>query len=228
MPVQDFHTGSHFWETGIKAGPPQGSWFSALNLFWQTRNLHNRDGSNSGIKTQGAELEGQYQPIPRLYVTASLSYLDARYRHSYAFQQTRAVVDAFDDSRPDIIQGTGLGSPDFTAFGPSDATLEGIPSLLFNTNVAYELPLGLGANAGVVWTNKYRLDYLGTVHIPSQYTLDAGLHYRFRQATEIRLDGYNVTDRKNWSPIFMSYYGADAVMPDLPVNFMLSIRHRFK
>lgn len=47
----------------------------------------------------------------------------------------------------------------------------------------------------------YRLDYLGTVHIPAQYKLDAGLHYWFRQTAEIRLDGYNVTDRKNWSPL---------------------------
>lgn len=227
LPVQDFHTGSHFWETGAKFGEPQGTWYAATDLFWQTRNLHNRDDSNSGIKTQGAELEGQYQPISRLYATASISYLDAHYNHSVAFQQTRAVVDAFDNSRPDIIQGTGIGSPNFTAFGPGNETLEGLPSLLINANVSYELVSGLGANAGVVWTNKYRLDYLGTVHIPAQYTLDAGVHYTFRQSTELRLDGYNITNERNWSPIFMSYFGADAVMPDLPVNFMLSIRHRF-
>ncbi|KTF06452.1 outer membrane receptor for ferric-pyochelin FptA, partial [marine sediment metagenome] len=62
-------------------------------VFEQTRSLRNRDGSNSGVKTNGFELQMFYQGND-IWVNAAYSYLDARFDDSAAFQGTAQVIDA--------------------------------------------------------------------------------------------------------------------------------------
>ena len=52
----NFATENTLYELGVKYAP-SSNWYAEASVFDQTRSLRNRDGSNSGVKTQGAELQ---------------------------------------------------------------------------------------------------------------------------------------------------------------------------
>ncbi|HUO83232.1 MAG TPA: TonB-dependent receptor, partial [Gammaproteobacteria bacterium] len=203
-----------------------GALFLGLAGFDQTRNLRNRDGSVSGIQVRGVELESVYQPGAHFFASASLSWLDPRFDNSSAVQDTRAVVDAFDGSRPDIIAGTGIGSPGFTVFPPSDDRVPGLPAWLLNVFTGYRFDSGLGINLGLVATDSYKLDFLDQVRVRAQYTLNGGVSFR-RDRWEIRADFFNLTNEDNFSPVFGGFFGATDVFPELPFHYLVSFEYRF-
>ncbi len=226
--AEDLATETRLYEVGVKYAPENADWYADLALFDQTRSLRNRDGSNSGIKTRGVEAQLAYQP-EQAYFNLAASYLDARFDDASAVQDSRAVVDAFDDSRPDIINGTGIGSPNVTVFAPSDRRVQGLPDVLVSALAGYEFFSGLGVDASVVYTSSFPLDYLGTVKIRDQYTLNAAAHYFWRRInTDFRLDVLNLTDQENFSPIFDGgFFGSTLVFPEQPISALLSVRHHF-
>lgn len=226
---QNFKTESHLYELGAKYAPEGAKWYGDLAVFDQTRSLRNRDGSNSGIQTKGSEFQLSYRPDRHLFTNLAVSYLDTRFDNSTAFQDSRSVLDAFDNSRPDIVRGTGVGSPSFTAFPASNRRVPGLPRWLASALVSYETSLGLGGSLSVVYTEEFPLDFLQTVVIRDQYTLNASVHYLAKPiATEFRLDVFNLTDEKNWSPAFDGgFFGSTLIIPEQPVNIMLSVRRRF-
>ncbi|MDE2155224.1 MAG: TonB-dependent receptor plug domain-containing protein [Xanthomonadaceae bacterium] len=224
----NFATDSTLYEIGLKLAPPQGHWYADVSLFDQTRSLRNRDGSNSGIHTKGLDAQWFYQ-ASHLFASAGLSYLDARYDNSASFQDTVQVLDAFNNSRPDIVAGTGVGAPNFAAFPPSSRRLQGLPSVTASALVGYTFDSGLGGTLSGNYTNAFPLDYLATVWIRAQYTLNASVFYRWKTTgTEIRLALNNLTNQKNWAPVFDGgYFGATDVFPELPFNMMFSVRQSF-
>lgn len=223
-----FATDSTLYEIGLKLAPPQGRWYADVSLFDQTRSLRNRDGSNSGIHTKGIDAQWFYQ-ASHLFVSAGFSVLDARYDHSASYQDTVQVLDAFNNSRPDIVAGTGVGAPNFAAFAPSTRRLQGLPSVTASALVGYTFDSGLGGTVSGNYTNAFPLDYLGTVFIRAQYTLDASVFYHWKTTgTEVRLSMNNLTNQKNWAPSFDGgYFGATDVFPELPFNVMFSVRQSF-
>ncbi|MEX2962248.1 TonB-dependent receptor [Microbulbifer sp. TYP-18] len=224
----NFATENELYELGVKYQPEGGNWYAEGTLFDQTRSLRNRDGSNSGIRTQGAELQLAYQG-ERLWANMGASYLDAHFDDSAAFQDASQVADAFDNSRPDIIEGTGAGAPNFTAFPASDARVPGIPEWSASAATGYRLNAAWSVGGSAVVTGEYPLDYLQTVEIPVQFTLNANVEYRFnQQQTALRLDIFNLTDEENWAPVFEGgYFGSTLVFPELPRYADLSLTHRF-
>ncbi|WP_237064973.1 TonB-dependent receptor [Microbulbifer guangxiensis] len=220
----NFATENQLLELGYKYAPAGAAWYWDAAVFDQTRSLRNRDGSNSGIRTRGVEVQAQYRG-ERLWANAGASYLDARFDDSAAFQDARQVADAFDDSRPDIIAGTGIGAPNFTAFPPSDARLQGIPKLSASAAMGYRINDHWSAGASLAASGSYPLDYLQTVEIPAQFTLNTNLRYQFAdQRTSLRLNVFNLTDEENWAPVFEGgYFGSTLVFPELPRYWDLSL-----
>ena len=225
----NFDTASELFELGLKLAPPGSRWYADLALFDQTRSLRNRDGSNSGILSRGIESQLSFKPDRHLYASLGASYLNTRFDDAVAFQDTRTVNDAFDNSRPDLIQGTGVGSPSFTVFGPSRRRVPGLPSVLLSGLISYEFDNGLGASINGYYTNAFRLDFLNTVRIRDQFTINAALHYYWRPLrTDIRAEIFNLSDEENFSPIFDGgFFGSTDVLPELPRSFMLSLSHHF-
>ncbi|MGH8496071.1 MAG: TonB-dependent receptor domain-containing protein, partial [Gammaproteobacteria bacterium] len=226
IPPERFDTESDLYEIGAKFLLRDETLFLGLAAFDQTRNLRNRDGSVSGIQVRGAELETTWQPGDRFFASLGLSWLDPRFDGSSAVQGTRAVVDAFDGSRPDIIMGSGLGSPNLTVFPPGDERVPGLPTWVLNAFAGYTFDTGLGVNLGIVATDEYPLDFLDTVHIPAQFTLNGGVSYE-RGSWELRADFFNITDEDNFSPVFGGFFGATDVFPELPFSYLLSLRYSF-
>ena len=222
----NFATENTLYEIGLKYSP-SSHWYGEMSVFEQTRSLRNRDGSNSGIKTKGAELQVFYQGRD-VWVNAAYSYLDARFDNSSAFQETAQVVDAFDDSRPDIIEGTGIGSPSFAAFAPSNSLVQGIPSQLVSVNAQWQVSDNMQVGASALYTKSFPLDFLQTVHIRDQYSLDINADYQVTDDMRIRVDVMNVTDEENWQPLFEGgYFGATLVMPNLPRHVQLTMQYAF-
>ncbi len=117
----------------VEYAPASGEWYGDMALFDQmTAAGGNRDGSNSGVLTRGIESQLVFRPDRDLYTSVGASYLNARFDDSLAFQDSRTVNDAFDNSRPDLVTGNGVGSPNFTVFGPSRRRVPGLLSVLLS------------------------------------------------------------------------------------------------
>lgn len=222
----NFATQNSLYEIGVKYAPDD-NWYGEASLFDQTRSLRNRDGSNSGIKSQGFELQAFYQG-ENFWINGSYSYLDARFDDSAAFQDTAQVIDAFDSSRLDIINGTGVGSPSFTAFAPSDSRIQGVPEQIVSFNTAWHIFEKVLVGASGQYTKSFPLDFLGTVFIRDQINIDVNANYQVNPALSVRLDVLNVTDEENWQPVFEGgYFGATLVMPNLPRHLQVSMQYAF-
>ena len=222
----NFATENTLYEVGIKYAP-SNNWYAEASVFDQTRSLRNRDGSNSGVKTQGVELQLFYQ-ADDYWVNAAYSYLDARFDNSAAFQGTSQVADAFDNSRPDIIEGNAVGSPSFTAFAPSSSRVQGIPPQIVSINAGWQVSDDVRVGASALYTKSFPLDFLQTVKIRDQYTIDLNADYFVNDDLRLRLDIINVTDEENWQPLFEGgYFGATLVMPNVPRHAQVTMQYAF-
>ncbi len=222
----NFDTENTLYEAGLKYAPDEAL-YAELAIFEQTRSLRNRDGSNTGIKTNGFELQAFYQGAD-YWLNASYSYLDARYDDSAASQGTRKVADVFDNSAPEIIRGTGAGSPSFTAFAPSDSQAQGVVPQLFAVNGGWNITPALELGSSFTYTKAFPLDFLQTVFIRDQIRWDINASYQVSQNLQLLFDMVNVTDEENWQPVFEGgYFGADLVMPELPRHSKIAMRYAF-
>lgn len=235
--AQNFATENTLVEFGLKYAPSDSDWYADGAIFSQRRSLRNRDGSNTGIRTEGFEGQVFYDAYP-LWLSAGYSYIDARYDNSASSQASAQVADTFDNSRPDLIIGTGIGAPNFTAFSPSTARVQGIPEQSFSVNASYSINSAWQAGFSALYTKSYPLDYLATVDIRDQYTLNINTSYTFNGntsdgsksngRTKLRFDINNVTNQNNWRPVFEGgYFGATLVFPELPINAKLTLTHKF-
>ncbi|GAA75405.1 outer membrane receptor for ferric-pyochelin FptA [Pseudoalteromonas sp. BSi20480] len=225
--AQNFATENTLVEFGLKYAPTDSDWYADGAVFSQRRSLRNRDGSNTGIRTTGFESQVFYDAYP-YWLSAGYSYIDARYDNSASSQDSAQVADAFDNSRPDIIAGTGVGAPSFTPFAPSNSQVQGIPEQSFSFNGNYSITSKWQTGFSGLYTKSYPLDFLQTVKIRDQYTLNVNTSYAFTPSTKLRLDVNNITNQKNWRPVFEGgYFGATLAFPELPINAKLTLTHKF-
>lgn len=224
----NFATETDAIELGYKYAPTAARWYADVAWFSQTRGLRNRDGSNTGIKTRGIEAQFFYQ-ADRLWLTAGYSYLGARYDNSASFQDSRTVYDAFTTERPDLVEGTGVGAPNFAAFAPSTMRVQGLPDHQASLALGYDLTANVAVGGNATYTGDYKLDFLNTVRIRDQYTLNLFAQWQSdSQQHKMRFDLFNVTDQANWSPVFEGgYFGSTLVFPELPRHAELSYTYKF-
>jgi hypothetical protein len=168
----------------------------------------------------GGDAELNYQPNRNFYLTLSYSYLDPVLQQQSPTQKTGSVFDAF---APPV--GNGSGSPN-TATLPSGNYLQpGIPRQLFNANVNYQFDFGLGFSFGAEVTSPINVTYGGTVRIPTQFTLNAGVFYRWKNL-EARVDFLNFTDQQNWATVSTGN-GSEFIYPEMPFQVQGTLRVRF-
>ena len=225
---QNFATENSLYELGVKYAPSDARWYADAVVFDQKRSLRNRDGSNSGIRTEGFETQWHYAHENGYWLTLAASYIDAHWDDSAASQGTGQVADVFDDSRPDIIEGTGVGSPNFTLFPASNQQLQGIPEVQASAVAGWNITEKWSVGGDLSYTKHYPLDYLQTVFIRDQHTLNLNTRYRFNDQLSARIDIFNATDQDNWSPVFEGgYFGATLAFPSQPRHARLSVDYKF-
>lgn len=225
---QNFATENTLYEMGVKYAPANARWYADATLFKQTRSLRNRDGSNSGIVTTGLELQWHYAAEQGYWLTLAAGYFAANWDNSASFQETGQVADAFDNSRPDIIAGTGVGSPGFTSFEVSDQRLQGLPEVQLSMVAGWQITEQWSVGGDVSYTKHYPLDFLQTVFIRDQHLLNLYTRYQFSPQLSVRLNVFNATDQDNWAPVFEGgFFGATLAFPSQPRHVQLSARYTF-
>ncbi|QHJ11959.1 hypothetical protein FX988_02200 [Paraglaciecola mesophila] len=224
----NFATENELYELGVKYAPAGSPWYADASVFEQTRSLRNRDGSNTGIIAKGFEAQIFYQGSD-LWANLGYSYLDARYDDSASAQDSQQVADAFDNSRPDIIQGTGIGAPNFAGFAPSNRRVQGIPQQTVSASAGYQIFDNWDISGSAIYTKSYPLDYLATVLIRDQITINLNTNVALTEQSNLRLEVNNLTDENNWRPVFEGgYFGSTLVFPELPRNIQLTYTYNFK
>jgi outer membrane receptor protein involved in Fe transport len=218
----NFATENELFELGIKYSPAATPWYVDASVFEQSRSLRNRDGSNTGIIAKGFEAQMFYQSEV-VWANLGYSYLDARYDNSASAQDSQQVADAFDNSRPDIIQGTGIGAPNFAGFAASNQQVQGIPQQTVSVSAGYQILDNWDISGSAIYSKSYPLDYLATALIRDQITLNLNTSVALTEQSSLRLEVQNVTDEKNWRPVFEGgYFGSTLVFPELPRFVQLS------
>ncbi|GAA6185834.1 TonB-dependent receptor [Aliiglaciecola sp. NS0011-25] len=224
----NFTTENTLYELGMKYSPADTPWYADASIFEQTRSLRNRDGSNTGIIADGFEAQVFYQGRA-LWANLGYSYLDARYDNSASAQDSQQVADAFDNSRPDIIQGTGIGAPNFAGFAASNQRVQGIPQQTISASAGYQILDNWDVSGSAIYTKSYPLDYLASVLIRDQITININTNIALSEQSNLRFEVRNLTNEKNWRPVFEGgYFGSTLVFPELPRNVQLTYTYNFK
>jgi outer membrane receptor protein involved in Fe transport len=223
----NFATDNSLFEAGLKYAPDDSNWYIDGAWFNQKRSLRNRDGSNTGIRATGLELQAFYA-AERVWFNAGYTYIDVRYDNSATSQESRQVADAFDNSRPEIIQGTAIGSPNFTQFAASTSQVQGIPEQSLGLNGGLNINLQWTVGFAGIYTKSYPLDFLSTVLIRDQFTLDINTRYSLSEQLAIRFALNNITNEKNWRPVFEGgFFGPTLVFPELPIHGEVKLSYSF-
>lgn len=224
----NFATENELVELGIKYSPLGTPWYGDASVFKQSRSLRNRDGSNTGIIAKGVEAQVFFQGHG-VWANLGYSYLDARYDDSASAQDSEQVADAFDNSRPDIIQGTGIGAPNFAGFAASNERVQGIPQQTVSASAGWQILANWDISGSAIYSKSYPLDYLATVFIRDQITINLNTNVALTEQSSLRLEVRNLTDEENWRPVFEGgYFGSTLVFPELPRNIQLTYTYNFK
>jgi hypothetical protein len=216
----NFRNGSDLYEGGLKFSFFDGKLYIAAAGFRQTRSITQEGAPTLPETVWGGEAELNFQPNRNFYLTLSYSYLDPVLQQQAPSQKTGNVFDAF---APPV--GNGSGSPNTVSLPQRNYLQPGIPRQLFNANVNYMFDSGLGFSFGAEVTSPIDVTYGGTVVIPTQFTLNAGVFYRWKNV-EIRVDVLNFTNQKNWATVSTNN-GTEFIYPEMPLQVQGTIRVRF-
>ncbi|MEC8373338.1 MAG: TonB-dependent receptor, partial [Pseudomonadota bacterium] len=116
----------------------------------------------------------------------------------------------------------------FTAFAPSDSRVQGIPPQIVSINAGWQVTDDVQVGASALYTKSFPLDFLQTVMIRDQYTIDLNADYYVNEDLRLRLDIINVTDQDNWQPLFEGgFFGATLVMPNVPRHAQVTMQYAF-
>ena len=216
----DFHRKSRLYEGGIKTSLFKDTLYLSVDGYAQSRNEPQQGGAIFRAQLYGGDVDLAYQPNKNFSATAGYSYIDARLVNVSPFQETGTALDAF---LPPT--GTGLGSPNFAPFPVRTYRQPDIPRHAFSSRLGYTFDNGIGGSVGARVTSPQNLTFDGSVKIPTQYMIDAALFYVTKRF-EVRLDFYNITDRRNWTPV-ADFEGGDSVFAEEPFHLEGTVRFKF-
>ncbi|MBM3841711.1 MAG: TonB-dependent receptor [Verrucomicrobia bacterium] len=196
---------SELVELGTKYALMQSRVFLNFAVFDQRRTFKSTSSTIiQNFHSKGFEAEMNYQPDKRLYGTLSYSAVDAR--SSAGFQSDGGVGQFFNSKS-------------------TEGRVSGLPRHLFNALVSYTFDSGWGLNANALVTSPINNNFAGTLVIPTQHQIDAGLSYT-QKTWSARLTVSNLTNQKNWAPP-NAVYGNASILPLPGTQFQLNLKYNF-
>jgi TonB-dependent receptor-like protein len=216
----DFYNQSVLYEGGMKFSFFDGKLFIGTAGFRQTRSIPQEGAPTLAEVIWGGEAEMNFQPNRNFYMTITYSYLDPVLAGQAPSQKESSVFVAF---APPV--GNGSGSPNTVTLPQGNYLQPGIPRQLFNANLNYVFDFGLGFSFGAELTSPINLTYGGSVVIPTQFTLNAGVFYRWKNV-ELRVDVLNFTNQQNWA-VISTNNGTNQVYPEMPLQVLGTVRVKF-
>ncbi len=196
---------SELVELGTKYALMQSRVFLNFAVFDQRRTFKSTSSTIiQNFHSRGFEAEMNYQPDKRLYGTLSYSAVDAK--SSAGFQSDGGVGQFFNSKS-------------------TEGRVSGLPRHLFNALVSYTFDSGWGLNANALVTSPINNNFAGTLVIPTQHQIDAGLSYT-RKTWSARLTLSNLTNQKNWAPP-NAVYGNASVLSLPGTQYQLNLKYNF-
>jgi len=196
---------SELIELGTKYALMQSRVFLNFAVFDQRRTFKSTSSTIiQSFHSRGFEAELNYQPDKRLYGTLSYSAVDAK--SSAGFQSDGGVGQFFNSKS-------------------TEGRVSGLPRHLFNALISYTFDSGWGLNANALVTSPINNNFAGTLVIPTQHQIDAGLSYT-QKTWSARLTLSNLTNQKNWAPP-NAVYGNASILPLPGTQFQLNLKYNF-
>ncbi|HVU25391.1 MAG TPA: TonB-dependent receptor plug domain-containing protein [Opitutus sp.] len=200
---ENFLQPSELFEVGSKYALFQNKLFLNFAVYEQTRTAKSTSSTViQKFSARGFEAEMNYQPNRHLYLTASYSVIDATV--TAPFQSDGGI---------DLLPTEGI---DYAHVNQ----VSGLPKGLINLVASYNLDNGVGISANGQFTSKIDNNYAGTLVIPTQYTINASVWYKYNKQWYFRVDVGNILDAKNWAPPNPVYGNASILaLPGTEVGF---------
>lgn len=221
----NYKTEAELLEFGVKLSLLEGKLFIGGSTFEQDRFDTDTFGNVSEFNTKGTELEMNYQPSSKFFMTAAVSFFDATTTSPqfYVTTNTTRLDPATGAVVPVVTFGEYLGQ--WLDAGAPEIDVQGVPDMAANLLLNYKFESGLALTGGVVYTSEMRQNSRGDFVIPSQYTVNASASYDLENWS-LRLQIFNLTDEENWSPPNV-VYGDESIYADEPIRAEFTVSTKF-
>jgi outer membrane receptor protein involved in Fe transport len=204
---------SELKEVGMKFSVLGGKLFLGTAAFEQTRQNKPQNSPVATYRYRGFEFEANYQPSKRMYATFSYALIDGSVpAASIGFEALNVTPAASPEVRPNT-QTTGR------------VRVQGAPRNQLNALLSYKFDSGFGFSLNGTYTTEMNNNWAGTLVIPNQYQIDAGLTYT-RKTWGAQLTVLNATDEENWSPP-NGVYGNESILAEPGIRGELTVTLRF-
>jgi hypothetical protein len=209
---ENFTQPSTLYELGAKYALMGSKVFLNFAVYDQKRTAKSTSSTViQQFRYQGFEAEMNFQPNRRLYATVSYSFIDAESSAPFQYGLFANASEMF---------GGAAAVPIGTV-----TQVSGLPKHLFNGLVSYTFANGFGVTASTVVTGEINNNAAGTLVIPMQYTIDAGVSYTFKR-WYLRATVTNVTDEENWSPP-NAVYGNGSILALPGTQAQFTVKYSF-
>ncbi|WP_414661552.1 TonB-dependent receptor [Horticoccus sp. 23ND18S-11] len=209
---ENFTQPSTLYEIGTKYSLMNSKVFLNFAIYDQKRTAKSTSSTViQQFRYKGFEAEMNYQPNKHLYATVSYSYIDAESSAPFQYGLFGNVTELF---------GNAATVPIGTV-----TQVSGLPKHLFNGLVSYTFSNGFGLTANTVVTGEMNNNAAGTIVIPTQFTIDAGVSYTYKK-WHLHATITNVTDEKNWSPP-NAVYGNGSILALPGTQAQFTVKYSF-
>jgi outer membrane receptor protein involved in Fe transport len=247
---------SYLYEAGLKFDLLHKKLFIGTAVFDQKRLIATGPGGTATAQAniRGVEIEANYQPNRKLFITASYSFIDTTLNTAAGFYNYPALSgNQYGPNNPTLagisVPGNYIdGAGSFAVFAPGQKFNDpGVPQHVFNFLANYKFDSGFGLRYGVQVTGPIdtttsgQLDltdslfvpqsivdnggYYKSPQIPWQYTMNVAAFYQWKRYT-LTASIYNLTDQMNWQSA-PTYYGNDFLVRSDPRTYELRLQAKF-
>jgi catecholate siderophore receptor len=216
LPEFSYTEASELFEVGVKKGTLDNRFFAGLTLYQQTRTAGALNLPATTELVRGVEVELNYQPSRRFYLTFSYSLMAASV-------PAGSLVDVMGSMN-------ALGQYWAAGIGPSTQVtgrvkLQGQPRDQWNGLISYRLGTHWITSINGTLRDEINNNWAGTIVIPWEYSLNGSVAYETRDWAA-RLLVRNMTNAENWSPP-NSAYGNVSIYADPGTRGEITITRKF-
>jgi outer membrane receptor protein involved in Fe transport len=221
LPRSLFSEQSQLFELGGKFSLDDGKLFISNDIFEQSRQSKPQGSPVIEYIYYGYELSINFQPNKQFFATLGFSWING------SSPAAEFPFQGYDGNQvpggPPIPLDEGGTTPQQTT---GRLRAPGQPLDTFNALASYTFPNGFGIESNILVTSPMNNDYQGYLVIPTQYTLDAEVFYKFDKHWEFRLSGTNVTNQHNWEPS-VATYALEGIVPLPGTQIFGTVKYRF-
>ncbi len=225
----NFENRSRLLEAGWRWASEEGDWFYSFSLYQQDRKRMEIRGAASDLQVRGVEFEAVFQPSERLSGFMNVTWMDGSYKDSAPSQLGgRSLFDLYALGHGPGGEGTGAGYDFFflNQVPAGDYRIPGLPDFLAKAGLRYQLDDHWGLGFWGDYASKQSGNLDEEYWIPSQFTLNANLSYRW-QHWEASVQVLNLTNEVNWIHNGQTFFNNQLIGRALPRRVEGTVRISF-